>query len=157
MENTIGVIDQISMYFKEVVLWPFALLGAVIVFAIGVEIINRRRRADAVDYYDTAFRTELAGLYPHPTRWPEDLTSHLRTRLPIMRDAFEVLKGFIPQDQLRDYNIAWNKFYDFCRMDGIIDEKQTSTESSAEVEHDPKQVFHQLVADLLAYTDQFKR
>ncbi|WP_304055124.1 hypothetical protein [Nitrosomonas communis] len=157
MENTINFVDQISLYFEKVVLWPFALLGAIIIFAIGVEIINRRRRADAVDYYDTTFRSELTGLYPHPTHWPEDLASHLRTRLPIMREAFEVLKGFIPQKQLRDYNIAWNKFYDFCQMSGAIDEKQAGTAPSAQAEHDPKQVFHQLVTDLLAYTDQFKR
>ncbi|SDY68279.1 hypothetical protein [Nitrosomonas sp. Nm33] len=150
-------LDQITKYFTAVPMWPFALLGVIIVIAIGVEIINRRRRADTVDYYDTTFRTELVGLYPVPTHWPEDLSAHLRTRLPVMRDAFDSLKGFIPQDQLRDYNIAWNKFYDFCRMNGVIDEKQAGTTPLSEAEQDSKQVFHQLVTDLLAYTDQFKR
>ncbi len=150
-------LDQITKYFTMAPLWPFTLLGVIIVIAICVEIINRRRRADTIDYYDTTFRTELAGLYPVPTHWPEDLSAHLRTRLPVMREAFDQLKGFIPQNQLRDYNIAWNKFYDFCRMDGVIDEKQVGTTSSSEVEHDSKQVFHMLVTDLLSYTDQFKR
>lgn len=150
-------LDQIAKYFAVVPMWPFALLGTIIVFAIGVEIINRRRRADTVDYYDSTFRTELAGLYPVPTHWPEDLSAHLRTRLPVMREAFDSLKSFIPQNQLRDYNIAWNKFYDFCRMDGAIDEKQAGTTSSSGADHESKQVFHQLVTDLLAYTDQFKR
>ena len=150
-------LDQIIKYFIMVPLWPFTLLGFIIVIAIGVEIINRRRRADTVDYYDTTFRAELAGLYPVPTHWPEDLSAHLRTRLPVMREAFESLKSFIPQNQLRDYNIAWNKFYDFCRMNGAIDEKQADTTTPSEAEHDAKQAFHQLVTDLLAYTDQFKR
>lgn len=150
-------LDQIANYFAAVPMWPIVLLGVIIVVAIGVEIINHRRRADTIDYYDTTFRTELAGLYPVPTHWPEDLSAHLRTRLPVMREAFESLKGFLPQNQLRDYNIAWNKFYDFCRMDGAIDEKQADTTSSSGAELDSKEVFHQLVTDLLAYTDQFKR
>lgn len=157
MENSIHFIDQINLYFEKAPLWPFALLGVVIIFAIGVEILNRQRRADAVDYYDSTFKTELIGLYPHPTHWPQDLSSHLRTRLPLMREAFENLKGFIPQNQLREYNIAWNKFYDFCRLDGMIDSNQTETATSAEAQHEKIQIFQQLVNDLLAYTDQFKR
>ncbi len=30
-----------------------------------------------------------------------------------MRDAFENLRGFLPQKQLREYNAAWNNFFDF--------------------------------------------
>jgi hypothetical protein len=158
LENTISLSDQISQYFSEVALWPFVLLGLVILFALGVELLNRRRRVDAVDYYDTTFKTELAGLYPHPTDWPEDLALHLRASFPLMRDAFENLRSFIPQDQLHDYNLAWNKFYDFCRMNGEINENQAGTTTSPiEAEYDPKQAFHQLVSDLLAYTEQFKR
>lgn len=157
MENTISFSDQISQYFSEVVMWPFTLLGLVILFALGVELLNRRRRVDAVDYYDTTFKTELAGLYPNPTDWPEDLALHLRASFPLMRDAFENLRSFIPQDQLRDYNLAWNKFYDFCRLNGEINENQAGTTSPTEAEYDPKQTFHQLVSDLLAYTEQFKR
>ena len=160
MENNINFIDQLSMYFTEVVIWPFVLFGTLIVFALSVEVINRRRRADAVDYYDTTFKTELAGLYPNPTNWPEDLAQHLRPSFPLMRDAFENLRSFIPQNQLRDYNIAWNNFYDFCSTSDVTDEKQpeaTSSTESAQNPKDSKLVFHQLVSDLLAYTNQFKR
>lgn len=157
MENNISFIDQLSLYFTNVVLWPFVLLGALIIFALGVELINRRRRADAVDYYDTTFKTELAGLYPTPTNWPEDLALHLRASFPLMRDAFENLRSFIPQKQLRDYNIAWNNFYDFCSLSGVTNEKQSEATSSTESAQDPKLVFHQLVSDLLAFTNQFKR
>ena len=157
MENTISLFDQLGLYFTEVVTWPFVLLGIVIVFALGVELINRRRRADAVDYYDTTFRAELAGLYPNPTDWPEDLALRLRTSFPLMRDAFENLRGFIPQNQLRGYNLAWSRFHDFCRMNGAIHENPAGATPPTEAEYDPKKVFYQLVSDLLAYTEQFKR
>lgn len=156
-ENTISFFDQLSLYFTEVPTWPFVLLGVVIIFALGVELINRRRRADAVDYYDTTFRTELAGLYPNPTNWPEDLALHLKASFPLMRDAFENLRGFIPQKQLYDYNLAWSNFYDFCRSNGAISENQAGETSPDSTEPDPKQVFHQLVTELLAFTEQFKR
>lgn len=155
--NNISAGEQISMYFTEVVTWPFILLGIGVIIALGVELVNRWRRADAVDYYDTTFRTELAGLYPNPTDWPEDLALHLQASFPHMRDAFETLRGFIPQDQLYDYNLAWNKFYDFCRLNGAINENQTEATLPTEPDYDPKQTFHQLVSDLLAFTKQFKR
>ncbi|MCB0280875.1 MAG: hypothetical protein KDD94_15325, partial [Calditrichaeota bacterium] len=88
--------------------------------------------------------------------WPENINRYLCSRLPEMHHNFEVLKIFIPQDQLRDYNIAWNKYNDFCR--NITDEKCAASDASGTGnpskanETDPREEFHKLVSDLLAYT-----
>lgn len=94
MENSL---DQIIKYFEEVPLWPFVLLAGLLLFSLGIEFVNRRRRIDAVEYFDSTFLTELAGLYPQATRWPEDLAEHLQESFPVMRDAFENLRGFLPR------------------------------------------------------------
>ena len=157
MENSL---DQIIKYFEVVPVWPFVLLAGVILFSIGVEFFNRRRRTDAVEYFDSTFQTELSGLYPKATRWPDDLADHLKESFPVMRDAFENLRGFLPQDQLREYNVAWNQFFDFCRTNGLShraanpSSEQPSTDnlSAQDIE-----TFHKLVKNLLSYTNQFKR
>ncbi len=159
MENSL---DQVIKYFEEVPLWPFVLLAGLLLFSLGVEFINRRRRIDAVEYFDSTFLTELAGLYPKATRWPEDLAEHLQESFPVMRDAFENLRGFLPQKQLREYNVAWNNFFDFCRTNGLshrnVNVKPVSDQSS-EFNQSTQDIetFHKLVSDLLAYTNQFKR
>ena len=151
-------IEQILLYFKEVPDWPLTLLGVIILVALGVEYVNRRRRADAVEYYDSVFLEELTGLYPNATRWPDDFVAYMQPRLPIMRDAFDMLRNFLPQDQLRDYNIAWNDFYEFSRAGrlgrGALDEDT----QDAEIEQAQQQkIFQQMVSELLAYTKQFKK
>jgi hypothetical protein len=78
-----------------------------------------------------------------------------------MRDAFENLRGFLPQKQLREYNLAWNNFFDFCRTNGLshrdVNAKPASDQSS-EFNQSIQDIetFHKLVSDLLAYTNQFK-
>lgn len=151
--------EQISLYFQAVPTWPFILLGVIIVVGIVVEFINRRRRADAVSYYDSVFHEELTGMYPVATRWPDDVAAYMQPRLPILRDAFEVLRNFIPQDQLREYNVAWNEFYQFCRAGGS-EQRNLSEASSPESlteQTRQQQIFQQMVSELLTYTEQFKK
>ncbi|MBK7352946.1 MAG: hypothetical protein IPI97_06530 [Nitrosomonas sp.] len=158
MENSL---DQIIRYFEEVPLWPFVLLAGLFLLSLSIEFINRRRRTDAVEYFDSTFLTELSGLYPKATKWPEDLADHLKESFPVMRDAFENLRGFLPQKQLREYNLAWNNFFDFCRTNGLshrdVNAKPASDQSS-EFNQSIQDIetFHKLVSDLLAYTNQFK-
>ncbi len=143
------IIDQISGYFETVPLWPFVLFGFLGLVAVFVEILNRKRRADAIDNFRYTIETELADMYP-------------QHRLPGMQQNFEVLRVFLPQDRLLSYNTDWNNYCDFCR--NITDEKiaaaeQSSasdpsegTKQSTHKESDPKEVFHKLVADLLKHT-----
>ncbi len=156
------VIEQVSLYIHEAPVWPFTLLGLVLVIGVGVDVINRRRRNGAVEYYDSVFHEELLGLYPIVTRWPDDLAAYMQPRLPILRDAFEVLRNFIPQNQLREYNAAWNRFYQFSRSGGNGAENlSTGAIPDATVEQSDQlqqqQTFQKMVADLLAYIDQFKK
>lgn len=155
-------IEQISLYIKDAPVWPFTLLGFVLIAGVVADVINRRRRDGAVEYFDSAFQEELAGLYPIATRWPDDLAAYIQPRLPILRDAFEVLRNFIPQNQLREYNAAWNRFYQFSRTGGeeqVASSEDTTQESVADQPdlHQQQLVFHQIVSDLLAYTGQFKK
>ena len=155
-------LDQISRYFETVPLWPFFLLGVVGLVAIAVEIVNRKRREQAIDSFRYTIETELASMYPRHIRWPENVNQYLCARLPEMQHNFEVLRIFIPQDQLLSYNTAWNKYCDFCR--NITDEICAASEQPANIqsgnetsatadENDPKKVFHKLVSDLLAFTN----
>ena len=96
------------------------------------------------------------------TRWPDDLAAYMQPRLPILRDAFEVLRNFIPQNQLREYNAAWNKFYQFSRSGGSeqgSSSAEAAPDSAAEQtdQHQQQLIFHKMVADLLAYIDQFRK
>ncbi|MCP5246300.1 MAG: hypothetical protein H6937_10315 [Burkholderiales bacterium] len=153
MEEYLG---QISKYLENVPLWPFLLFGFIGIVALAVDVVNRKRREEAIECFRQTIETELASMYPKHIRWPENINRYLCSRLPEMHHNFEVLKIFIPQDQLRDYNIAWNKYNDFCR--NITDEKCAASDASGTGnpskanETDPREEFHKLVSDLLAYT-----
>ncbi len=153
MEN---YIEQISKYFEVVPLWPFLLLAIVGLVAVAVEIVNRKRREDAIENFRQTIETELISMYPKHIRWPENINQYLCSRLPEMQYNFEVLRLFIPQNQLREYNEAWNKYCDFCR--GITDEMCTANNqsgqeaSSANDSSNLEAIFHKLVSDLLAFT-----
>ena len=153
-------LDQISMYFETVPLWPFLLFGVLGTVAVFVEILNRNRRADAISSFRDTIETELASMYPKHIRWPKNINTYLCSRLPEMQHNFEVLRVFLPQDRLRSYNIDWNNYCDFCR--NITDEKLSAAEQSSDEasdakqnnskEPDPKEVFHKLVTNLLEHT-----
>ncbi|SES96338.1 hypothetical protein SAMN05216326_10817 [Nitrosomonas marina] len=154
-------IDQISKYFETVPLWPFFLFGFVGLVAIAVEIVNRKRREEAIENFRNTIETELAPMYPKHIRWPENVNQYLCSRLPEMQHNFEVLRVFIPQKQLLSYNTAWNKYCDFCRniTDEICAASEQSTNASSGTgngtsvdENDPKKVFHKLVSDLLEFS-----
>lgn len=156
-------INQITGYFETVPLWPFVLFGFLGLVAVFVEILNRKRRANAIDNFRYTIETELAVLYPTHKGWPRNINTYLCSRLPEMQQNFEVLRVFIPQDRLLSYNTDWNNFCDFCR--NITDEKcaiaeqppasdhAAATKQSINKEPDPKELFHQLVSDLLKHTN----
>jgi len=156
------IIDQISGYFETMPLWPIALFGLLGLAAVFVEILNRKRRADAIDNFQYTIETELADMYPQHKRWPKNINTYLCSRLPGMQQNFEVLRVFLPQDRLLSYNTDWNNYCDFCR--NITDEKIAAAEQpsasdqfavkkqSTNQEPDPKEVFHKLVSDLLKHT-----
>ncbi|MDH5480087.1 MAG: hypothetical protein OEX11_04920 [Nitrosomonas sp.] len=154
-------LDQITSYFETVPLWPFLLFGVLGIVAIFVEILNRKRRAYAIENFRHTIETELASMYPKHISWPKNINTYLCARLPEMQHNFEVLRVFLPQDRLRIYNIDWNNYCDFCRS--ITDEKCAAAEQSASdpsdskdntsKEKDPKVVFHKLVTNLLAHTN----
>jgi hypothetical protein len=146
-------LDQIAGYFETVPLWPFILFGLLGLVALFVEILNRKRRANAIDNFRYTIETELADMYPQHKRWPQNINAYLCSRLPEMQHNFEVLRVFIPQDRLLEYNTDWNNFRDFCRT--ITDEQCAAAGQpgqSANNEPDPKDVFHKLVSDLLKHT-----
>jgi len=162
LEKFIEPSDQILFYIRDLPYWPIVLLGLVLLVGVGVDLVNRRRRDGAVEYFESAFREELTGLYPIAIRWPEDLAAYIQPRLPVLRDAFETLRNFIPQDQLHEYNAAWNRFYQFSRTGG--DGQVASSEDTAQesVVNRPdlqqqQQAFQQIVSDLLAYTTLLKK
>lgn len=148
-------IEQISKYFENVPLWPFYLFGLVGLFAVAVEIVNRKRRKDAIENFRYTIETELASMYPKHIRWPENINTYLCSRLPLMQHNFEVLRLFIRQDKLLEYNTAWKNYCDFCR--NITDEKcaaseQQDAQGSTANSPNLKEEFHNLVAELLKYT-----
>ncbi len=151
-------INQIAGYFETVPLWPFFLLGAAGVVAIMVDIINRKRRAMAIDNFRYTIETELIDMYPQHKRWPNNINHYLTSRLPEMYQNFEVLRVFIPQNRLLEYNTDWNNFRDFCRDitdDKIAAAEQQSIEPTQSVNKvpDPKEVFQQLISRLLKHTE----
>jgi len=157
-------LNQIAGYFETVPLWPFILFGAVGLVAVFVEILNRKRRAMAIENFRYTIETELASMYPKHIRWPKNVNAYLTSRLPEMQQNFEVLRVFIPQDRLLSYNTDWNNFCDFCRS--ITDEKcaaaeQYAPQDSSSAQHpspatnepDPREVFHTLIVNLLKHTN----
>ncbi len=123
-----------------------------------VDIINRKRRAMAIENFRATIEIELADMYPQHKHWPKNINHYLTARLPEMYQNFEVFRVFIPQKNLLEYNTDWNNFRDFCR--NITDEKIAAAEQNAmasnpstQHEPDPKEVFHQLVTKLLKHTE----
>lgn len=144
--------DQISVYFETVPLWPFYLFGILGVGALAIDLVNRKRKEDALFNYRNTIETELSGMYPKPINWPKNVNQYLCARLPEMHDNFETLRGFLPQDLLGEYNMDWNKYRDFCIA--ITDEKCLAYDESTDSEPDPKEVFHTLITNLLKYPDK---
>jgi hypothetical protein len=142
-------LDQFSVYVEMAPLWPFVLLAVLGLVALGVDVVNRRRRLDAIDNFCYTIETEFSGMYPKPVNWPENVNTYLCERLPEMQENFTTLRNFIPQKKLRIYNEDWNKFRDFCLE--ITDEKCVAGAAS-DSDSDPKEVFHTLVFNLLKYT-----
>ncbi len=116
-----------------------------------VDIVNRKRRAMAIENFRYTIETELADMYPQHKRWPANINHYLTARLPEMYQNFEVLRVFIPQKNLLQYNTDWNNFRDFCRT--LTDEKIAAAEQNTANEPDPKVVFNQLVANLMKHTE----
>ncbi len=149
--------DQIAAYFENVPLWPFLIFGFLGLVAISVDMVNRKRRALAIENFRQTIEEELADMYPQHKRWPRNINIYLGSRLPEMQQNFEVLRVFIPQNRLPEYNSDWNKYCDFCR--NITDEKIAAAEQPATPgqpasnESDPKEVFHKLVSNLLKHTE----
>ena len=143
-------LDQIAGYFESVPLWPFLIFGVIGIFSLGVGVVNRRRRLDAIENFRDILETELAGMYPRPINWPENANKYLCDRLPEMQENFATLRLFIPQEDLLRYNEDWNKFHDFCFE--ITDEKIAEADQSPGTEPHPKEVFCTLVSNLLQYT-----
>lgn len=151
-------LNQIAVYFETVPLWPFLLFGLLGVVAIMVDIVNRKRRAIAIENFRLTIEMEFAEMYPVHKRWPKNINHYLTARLPEMYQNFEVLRVFIPQKNLLSYNTDWNNFRDFCRA--ITDEKIAVAEQSAadtnptaDREPDPKVVLHDLITKLLKHTE----
>ncbi len=143
--------DQISYYFETVPLWPFYLFGVLGVAAFAVDLVNRKRKENALFNYRHTIETEFSGMYPKPINWPNNINQYLCARLPEMQDNFETLRVFLPQDLLAEYNKDWNNYRDFCIS--ITDEKCLAHDESDD-EPDPKEVFHTLITNLLKYPDR---
>ncbi|HRB22094.1 MAG TPA: hypothetical protein PLB54_10440, partial [Nitrosomonas sp.] len=96
--------------------------------------------------------TEFAALYPNHKVWPKNIQEFFAARMPEMHHNFEVLRLFIPQKRLLEYNTDWNNFRDFCR--NITDEQcEANAYRHQEVRtEDPKVVFHRLIDNLLKHT-----
>lgn len=153
-------IEQISVYFAEVPLWPFYLLAIIVLVSLAIEMVNRKRREDAIAGFREMFEIGLPNLYPKHIQWPENVNYYLCSRLPDMQQNFEVLRLFIPQKQLRDFNFAWNRYCDFCR--NITDEMCSLSQPSSDTSDENKTVdnrdnlvkeFHQIITDLLEFAE----
>lgn len=150
-------LDQIAVYFETVPLWPFLIFGFLGIVAVMVDIVNRKRRAIAIENFRQTIEMELADMYPVHKCWPKNIDHYLATRLPEMYQNFEVLRVFIPQKNLLSYNTDWNNFRDFCRT--ITDEKIAAAEQyansadSTSNPDDPKAAFHELVSKLMKHTE----
>lgn len=148
--------EQIAVYFETVPLWPFLIFGFLGVVALMIDIVNRKRRTYAIENFRATIEEELADMYPVHKRWPKNINHYLTARLPEMHQNFEVLRVFIPQKNLPEYNADWNNFRDFCRS--LTDEKIAAAEQSTisgqppSNEPDPKEVFHKLIENLLKHT-----
>ncbi len=128
---------------------------------MAIELLNRKRRALAIENFRNTIETELALMYPKHKGWPRNINSYLCSRLPEMQQNFEVLRVFIPQNRLLSYNTDWNNFCDFCR--NITDEQCAAAEqptsgtgntsNATNPEADPKVVLHRLVEKLLKHTE----
>ena len=151
-------ITQISTYLEMVPSWAIALFTFAIVVGIFIEIINRKRRFYAIDNFRNTIETEFAALYPNHKVWPKNIQEFFAARMPEMHHNFEVLRLFIPQKRLLEYDTDWNNFRDFCR--NITDEqceanayRHQKTDHDQEVRtEDPKVVFHRLIDNLLKHT-----
>ena len=145
-------LDQISFYFETVPLWPFYLFSVLGVGALAIEVINRKRKEDAIFNYRNTIETELSGMYPKPINWPKNVNKYLCSLLPEMQDNFETLRVFLPQNLLAEYNKDWNEYRDFCI--NISDEKCLAYNEPTDNEPHPKVVFHTLITNLLKYPDK---
>jgi hypothetical protein len=142
--------EQISAYLSHMPMWPLALMGLIVV-GIGInELVDRRRRISAAEYLRDTILESLAGLYPDPVNWPQDIEAHLYARLPAMKKAFVHFRQHVPQDQLKDYNKDWESYCRFFYSE-VSDEQISATEVVSGNDQDSKKSFHTLVSNLLRH------
>ena len=97
-------LSQITEYVEMVPFWAIALFTFAIIGGVFIEIINRKRRSYAIENFRDTIETEFAALYPKHKVWPKNIQEFFAARMPELQHNFEVLRLFIRQNHLLQYN-----------------------------------------------------
>lgn len=68
------------------------------------------RRAAACEAFRAAVLTELSGLYPLASSWPENIDGHLRAKFPSLQVAVAKFRPYVPWYKRWLFDRAWSKY-----------------------------------------------
>jgi hypothetical protein len=103
-----------GIIFSATDLWLLGICGTLCMAWLGFKIkstLNRHNAfRNATITFNTKILTELEGLYPIPSNWPDDkmmIDKILRNKFPKLQSAVAEFKKFLPWYRRKSFDRAW--------------------------------------------------
>lgn len=87
-----------------------AILGSIVAGFIGWLLYRKNRFAEACRDFRRKMLTELEGLYPIPTNWPDDIDGYLRSKFPRLQATVAEFRSFMPRRRRKSFDLAWKNY-----------------------------------------------
>jgi len=102
-----GIIAGLSAYFVGIRMSDRAHRNT-------IDLMQRQEFNRAATTFRSNIINELAGLYPIPVNWPDDIDNRLSATFPKIQAAVEEFKPFVTDSSA--FNEAWLQYYTHCNQ-----------------------------------------
>jgi hypothetical protein len=137
----------------------YSVLSAILLACFGGYIVWRNnfksRRAQACASFRAAVLAALEGLYPVPSKWPQDsvaIDPILREVFPRLQTAVANFRPFVPWWRRHHFDRAWFRYH--CSTGRSVDAQVYHHYMPFSDQPDPKLSFHANVQRLLSFASE---
>lgn len=118
---------------------------------ISGRVARSERYASACETFRKSLLSEMAGLYPLPSNWPEHIDAHLRQRFPELQAAVATFRPYVPWYKRWLFDRAWRQYRNAYGRD--VDVQVYHHYMAFGSSGDAKESFRRNVSRLLSYAD----
>jgi hypothetical protein len=108
-------------------------------------------RAASVKFREAVLKA-FEGLYPLPSKWPDNIDAHLRNAFPPLQRSVAEFRSFVPWHRRRAFDAAWFRYR--CATGREIDTQCYHHYIAFSDQPDPKQTCRENVNVLLSFAKQ---